>query len=222
MQVLADHLTWLCAPVAGLSSPFVSGSSSPGHLPKNAVGLDGWLLSEDATRACLLGLSADADISLIEGCLGMFDSPSADGSEQGSTAQIAQSLQVPVVLVVDASTFNTVRGVVALVKGYTAVDGSSSIAGVILNKVTSTTLAAEVQEGLKQADVNVAVLGAVPLVSNCCPLAVTVAVSARHHGLHGRCLAVASGVQVCALGKLPSFEVKCRSPSTQTCQQDVH
>lgn len=143
-----------------------SGNTKPGQLLEQAVGLDGWLLSQDAVRAAVYSRSADTDISIIEGCFGMFDSPSADGSEQGSTAQIAQWLQVPVVLIVDSSTFNTARGVVALVKGYTAVDGGLSVAGVILNKVTSASLAAEVQEALKQAAADVAVLGAVPKV--CC------------------------------------------------------
>eukprot|EP00878_Enallax_costatus_P023116 GHUV01024576.1.p1 GENE.GHUV01024576.1~~GHUV01024576.1.p1 ORF type:complete len:287 (+),score=95.51 GHUV01024576.1:272-1132(+) len=149
----------------GLDS-FQCSSSQPGQLPQEAVGLDGWLLTQDAARACFHSMSAEAELSIIEGCLGMFDSPSADGSEQGSTAQIAQWLQAPVVLVVDTQAFNTARGIVALVKGYTAVDGSPSVAGVILNKVVTQSLAAEVQAGLEQSAVDVRVIGAVPKVEN--------------------------------------------------------
>lgn len=110
-------------------------------------------------------MSANAEISFIEGCLGMFDSPLADGSENGSTVQIAHWLQTPVVLIVDTQAFNTARGIVALIKGYTAVDGSPSVAGVILNKVVNESIAAEVQALLGQAAGDAIVLGAVPKVS---------------------------------------------------------
>jgi cobyrinic acid a,c-diamide synthase len=137
-----------------------------GKLPQHAAGLDGWLLSPDAARAAFHSLSAGADISLIEGCLGMFDGPGADGSEQGSTAQVTQWLQAPVVLVIDAQAFKSARGIVALVKGYTAVDGGLGVAGVILNKVSNKALIAELADGLKAAGLDVTVLGGVPKVGN--------------------------------------------------------
>lgn len=143
-------------------------ASSAGKLPDLPVSLDGWLLSEDATRAAFHSLSADADISIIEGCLGMFDSPTPDASEQGSTAQVAGWLQAPLVLVIDAAAFGSVRAVIALIKGHTGVEGSVPVAAVILNKAPSKALAAELQEGLKQAGMDVAVLGAVPKVRQHC------------------------------------------------------
>jgi cobyrinic acid a,c-diamide synthase len=112
-------------------------------------------------------MSSSAEISLIEGCLGMFDSPSADGSEQGSTAQVAAWLHAPVVLIVDAQAFNTPRSIVALVRGYAAEDGSCGVAGVILNKASKPGLAAETQAAFKHAHLDIVVLGALPLVSVC-------------------------------------------------------
>lgn len=109
-------------------------------------------------------MASTADIALVEGCMGMFDSPTADGSEQGSTAQLAAWLHAPVVLIIDAQAFNTPRSIVALVRGYAAEDGSSSVAGVILNKAVKQGLAAETQDALKQAGLFIAVLGSVPLV----------------------------------------------------------
>lgn len=94
----------------------------------------------------------------------MFDSPSADGSEQGSTAQLAVWLQAPVVLIIDAQAFNTPRSILALVRGYSAENGSCSIAGVILNKAVKPALAAETQDALKQAALPVTVLGSLPQV----------------------------------------------------------
>jgi hypothetical protein len=94
----------------------------------------------------------------------MFDSPGADGSEQGSTAQITQWLQAPVVLVIDAQAFKSARSIVALIKGYAAVEGGLCVAGVVLNKVASKAVLGELADGLKAAGLDVAVLGGVPKV----------------------------------------------------------
>lgn len=136
----------------------------PAQLPAGPTGLDGWLLSADAVRACFHSMSSTADVSLIEGCMGMFDSPAADGSELGSTVQLAAWLRTPVVLIIDAQAFNTPRSILALVRGYAAGDGSCSVAGVILNKAAKQALAAETQYALQQAGLEISVLGSVPLV----------------------------------------------------------
>ncbi|KAF6259578.1 P-loop containing nucleoside triphosphate hydrolase protein [Scenedesmus sp. NREL 46B-D3] len=141
-------------------------SSGVGQLPQHAAGLDGWLMSPDAARAAFHSLSAGADISLVEGCLGMFDSPGADGSEQGSTAQVTQWLQAPVVLVIDAQAFKSARSIVALLKGYAAVEGGMCVAGVILNKVANKVLLGELADALKAAALDVAVLGGVPMLDD--------------------------------------------------------
>lgn len=144
---------------------------NPQQLPDSPTGLDGWLLTADAVRACLHSMSSTADIALVEGCLGMFDSPSADGSEQGSTAQLAAWLHAPVVLIIDAQAFNTPRSILALVRGYAAAgDGSCSVAGVILNKAAKQGLGTETQDALKQAGLDIAVLGSLPMVSSSCVL----------------------------------------------------
>lgn len=161
MSVLATLL------FAGLPEQPPGASSSQQALTAGPAGLDGWLLSADAVRACVHSMSSSADISLIEGCLGMFDSPSADGSEQGSTAHVATWLHAPVVLIVDAQAFNTPRSILALVRGYAAEDGSCGVAGVILNKATKPGLAADTQAAFRHAHLDIVVLGALPLVSFC-------------------------------------------------------
>lgn len=149
---------------AGLPQHPPEHSSCLGKLPQQPAGLDGWLLSPDAARAAFHSLSAGADISIVEGCLGLFDGPGADGSEQGSTAQVTQWLQAPVVLVIDAQAFKSARSIVALLKGYAAVDDGLCVAGVILNKVASKALLGELADGLTAAGLDVAVLGGVPKV----------------------------------------------------------
>jgi cobyrinic acid a,c-diamide synthase len=151
-------------PPAGLAEQPPQPQAAGQQLPTEPAGLDGWLLSQDAVAACFHSMSSTADLSLVEGCVGMFDSPAADGSEAGSTAQVAAWLHLPVVLVIDAQAFHTPRSILALVRGYAAEDGSTRVAGLILNKALKSGLAAETQDALRQAGLDVAVLGSLPLV----------------------------------------------------------
>ncbi len=80
--------------------------------------------------------SKEADISVIEGVMGVFDGFSPV-SEIGSTAHLAKVIKLPVVLVVDASSM--ARSIAALVMGFTRFDPDLKIAGIIFNKVGSRT-----------------------------------------------------------------------------------
>ncbi|EXJ14786.1 cobyrinate a,c-diamide synthase [Imhoffiella purpurea] len=72
-----------------------------------------------------------ADLGLIEGNVGLFDSTHLDGSF--SNAELAKQLRAPVVLVVNCH--GMARGIAPLLLGYQAFDPDLRIAGVILNKV---------------------------------------------------------------------------------------
>lgn len=109
--------------------------------------------------------TAGADIAIIEGVMGLFDGQiSADPSQEttliarGSTAHIAQLLQLPVVLVVDARRQSTSVG--ALVRGFATAEPDVRIAGVILNQVASPRHEACLRNAVEQQ--GVPVLGAVP------------------------------------------------------------
>lgn len=97
--------------------------------------LDGWMLSKADNLALFCHYSRDCDVAIIEGVMGVFDGYGAT-SEDGSTAQIAKWLGVPVLLVVDASRMS--RSVAALVSGYIHFDADLSITGIALNKVGNT------------------------------------------------------------------------------------
>jgi cobyrinic acid a,c-diamide synthase len=74
---------------------------------------------------------AGADICLVEGNKGLYDGLDLQGGN--SNAALAQLLDLPVVLVLDAR--GMTRGVAPLILGYQAFDRSISIGGVILSRL---------------------------------------------------------------------------------------
>lgn len=96
--------------------------------------LDGWMLGADLNRAIFARAAADADVSIIEGMMGLFDS-SSPINDIGSTAELAKQLEAPVILVVDGSAM--ARSVAAMVTGYARFDPSLHVAGVLFNRVGS-------------------------------------------------------------------------------------
>jgi cobyrinic acid a,c-diamide synthase len=96
--------------------------------------LDTWMLSHEENCDILRRGSQGADLVIVEGMMGLFDGKSG-ADEQGSTAEIAKLLKLPVVLVVDAS--KSARSVAALVLGFEMFDPDLELAGVILNRVAS-------------------------------------------------------------------------------------
>ncbi len=72
-----------------------------------------------------------ADVGVIEGNVGLFDSIDPAGSN--SNAELAKLLGAPVVLVINCHGMG--RGIVPLLLGYQAFDPALHLAGVILNKV---------------------------------------------------------------------------------------
>ncbi|MBF0550289.1 MAG: cobyrinate a,c-diamide synthase [Deltaproteobacteria bacterium] len=93
--------------------------------------LDGWMMGRDYVRELFARQAASADISVIEGVMGLFDG-SDPMSIEGSTAQIAAWLQAPVVLVVNVH--GLARSIAPLVKGFAEFDPTVAIRGVIANK----------------------------------------------------------------------------------------
>ena len=96
--------------------------------------LDGWMMKRDAVAATFARASAGADIAVIEGMMGLFDSATPTG-EEGSTAQIAKWLDAPVILVTDAS--GVARTIAAVAAGFVRFDPAVRVAGMICNRVGS-------------------------------------------------------------------------------------
>src|SRR5262249_2917824 len=108
----------------------------PGHhttvCGRTSRNLDTWMLAEETFRSTFLRASADADIAVIEGVMGLFDGRGPTDA-RGSTADIARLLDVPVVLVIDASAM--AGSVAAVVKGFAEFDPHIQVTGVICNRV---------------------------------------------------------------------------------------
>lgn len=115
--------------------------------------LDPWAMSPDRMRGLLA--QSEADVCIIEGVMGLFDGARKG---QGSTADLARMLGLPVVLVIDAKGMS--GSVAALVHGFRTFDPTVNVAGVILNRVGSARHEAMLREALEPVDVPV--LGVVP------------------------------------------------------------
>lgn len=118
-----------------------------------AHNLDTWLVPTGKIPSLFAETSADADLAVIEGVMGLFD-----GGRKGvsSTAQIAKILQAPVLLVIDAKSMGA--SAAAIAKGFRDYDKEVRLAGVILNRLGSETHEAMICEAM--ADIGMPVYGA--------------------------------------------------------------
>ncbi|NTW77572.1 MAG: cobyrinic acid a,c-diamide synthase, partial [Syntrophaceae bacterium] len=78
--------------------------------------LDSWMMDKEHIQNLFDRVTRDADIAVIEGVMGLFDG-SDTSTTQGSTAQIADWLDAPVLLIVNSRGMS--RSFAALVKGFT-------------------------------------------------------------------------------------------------------
>ncbi len=101
-------------------------------------------MAPDAVPPLAARAAAGGDLLVVEGVMGLFDGAS-DGTVS-STADVAQLLQAPVLLVVDASAMSD--SVAAVVHGYATLRPDVPIAGVVLNQVGSPTHATMLREAL--------------------------------------------------------------------------
>jgi cobyrinic acid a,c-diamide synthase len=78
--------------------------------------------------------AAGAQVAVVEGTMGLFDSLTGQPETDGTSA-VAAALRAPVVLVVDVATMG--QSVAAMVHGFRAYDEMVWLGGVILNRVAS-------------------------------------------------------------------------------------
>jgi cobyrinic acid a,c-diamide synthase len=98
-----------------------------------AINLDPWAMSPERLRSLASAHSTGADLLLVEGVMGLFDG-AADGT--GSTGDLAATLRLPVILVVDADRQG--QSIAALVSGFANFRPDVEVAGLIVNRVATT------------------------------------------------------------------------------------
>jgi len=120
--------------------------------------LDSFAMDEETIRMIFTHGCRGADLALVEGVRGLYEGAEALG-DIGSTASIAKTLGLPVVLVVSAQSIT--RSAAAIVKGFQKFDPEIRIAGVILNNVKGTSHKEKAVAAIEHY-CRVPVIGAIP------------------------------------------------------------
>lgn len=106
--------------------------------------LDEWLCSPDAVKQILRIGAQGADLSVIEGAMGMYDGVA--GGSRCSAWSLARHTGTPVILVVDAS--GSAASAAATALGFVKYRADSGIAGVFVNRVSGERHYALVREAM--------------------------------------------------------------------------
>lgn len=120
-----------------------------------SVNLDTFMASQEHVSSLYARYSADADVAVVEGMMGMYDGYDRD---RGSSAEVARLLGIPVVLVADAK--SAAYSMAPLLSGFINFRPDIRIAGVIFNRVGSPRHYRMLQEVCE--DLNVTCLGYLP------------------------------------------------------------
>jgi cobyrinic acid a,c-diamide synthase len=118
--------------------------------------LDFHTMSHQELLTLFVQRSADGDISLIEGNMGLYDSLDVEGSM--SNAALAKLLDTPVVLVLDVK--GATRSIVPVILGFQQFDPALRLGGIILNKVAGSRHEQRLREAIGHY-CDIPVLGAV-------------------------------------------------------------
>ncbi len=102
---------------------------------KECENLDPWMMGSKGLEEVLSHAMKEADIAIVEGVMGLFDGVA--GTQEGSTAEVAALLGLPVVLVLDASGMSATAG--AMFHGLRGFDNRVNIKGLICNRVAGKT-----------------------------------------------------------------------------------
>lgn len=118
--------------------------------------LDLFFTDEKNTRR-LFSLDNESYMSVVEGVMGLYDGIDSK-SYAGSSYHLADILDIPIVLVVDAHGMG--RSILAVIKGFLDMDDKKRIRGVILNRISKSFF--ETIKPIIEDELKVAVFGYFP------------------------------------------------------------
>jgi cobyrinic acid a,c-diamide synthase len=101
---------------------------------RTCYNLDSWMMGKDYLPKLFARTAKDADIAVIEGVMGLYDGASPTSLE-GSTAEVADILNAPIVLI--ANTKGLSRSFAAVVKGFACFEDQINVSAVIANRCGS-------------------------------------------------------------------------------------
>ena len=136
-----------------------------------ARNLDVWTMGEAGVAAAFSAASEGADVTVVEGVMGLFDGHRS-GASACSTADVARLIEAPIVLVADASRASA--SLAALALGFATFDPRVRIGGVILNRFAEHRDRTAVESAFER--IGIPVLGWLPPADDC-------ALPSRHLGL---------------------------------------
>lgn len=133
--------------------------------------LDTWMGNDSVVKTVFVKNAAGADISIIEGVMGLFDG-SKNSRMQGSTAELALLLNAPLILMVNVE--GMAQSCAALIKGFLDYEPRLKLRAVVLNNCSEyhqTSLKYDLEKEL-----GIRVLG-------CLPREAEIIMPSRHLGL---------------------------------------
>jgi len=133
--------------------------------------LDLFLIPEDRVIRSFQHACGGADLAIVEGAMGLYDG--FDSTGRGTTAELAQLLKSPVILVVNAARMT--GSIAAMVTGYQHFQKDVHIAGVILNYVSGPRHEGKLRAAVEQY-CQIPVVGSIPRDPN-------LHITERHLGL---------------------------------------
>lgn len=131
-------------------------------LKEPSYNLDLILCGTERTRYLFYSKLYPSDIAVVEGVMGLYDGVRWNNEHKGSTADLAKTLDVPVVLIVDGR--GKSRSIAALVKGFLEFEPkekSPKFAGILINRVRSEAVYQRLKEYIEES-CEVPVLGWIP------------------------------------------------------------
>lgn len=158
--VCAAILRALCQGGRGAAGAKAGLDPGPTLLQSHATGrgaynLDTWAMRPETRSALLADAYGDSDLLLIEGSDGLFD---GDAAGLGATADLAEELTLPVVLLIDVQ--GLTHSIAPLIEGFARHRSTLPIATVILNRVAGPAHETLLRQALQPS--GMPVLGAIP------------------------------------------------------------
>ena len=115
---------------------------------QDCYNLDKWAFGESQLQARAHEIARASDLLIIEGMMGMFDGAA---STAGSTADVADTLGLPVLLLVDAR--GLAQSIAAIVHGFATLRERPKVCGVVATRVGSKRHADLLAEPLKETGI---------------------------------------------------------------------